>query len=144
MARPIFDRERAVRILVEAAATGDKKTCERWKITQRTLWNYRKRLHGDPELSAAFTALNREADRSWKMSRQKALEIGMRRLAELFENATDINELSRAVERLGNLDVASEALSVGASTDSESSKAPIDASHPAQKFADSKDSIIFS
>lgn len=123
MANPVFDRDRALKVLIDAEAFGDAKACAQWKITRQTLRNYRNRLAEDPELLQALAALRIKAERSWKRERQRFLARALKRASVLLKTEEDIDKVSRAIERIGNLDVASEALSGACRADSESPKA---------------------
>lgn len=49
---PKFDRETAARIIAEAVVGGDKATCSKHGLSERTLQRWRKRLEGDAVLAA--------------------------------------------------------------------------------------------
>jgi hypothetical protein len=118
-----MDRDRAIKIIIDAEQFGDANACKKWEITRQTLRNYRNRLDEDPELCQALAILRGKAERSWKRERQRFLGRALRRAAALLKNEEDLDKVSRAIERIGNLDVASEALSGGSSrTNSESSE----------------------
>lgn len=111
-----FDAERAARVLADAAEFGDAKAAEKWKITTRTVENYRARLRSDPVLSGSFARIEREETRDWHAARRRFLRAGVDKLRELIAQAgpDQLDDVSKALERIGNLDVASEALGVGA------------------------------
>ena len=46
----------------------------------------------------------------WKSVRTIALQIGLQRFAELAKDADDLDKLSKAIERIGNLDIAVQVL----------------------------------
>lgn len=52
--RTAFDLETIANILVDAYLTSVEETAEKYKITSRTIRNYRTRLQSDPELSQLF------------------------------------------------------------------------------------------
>lgn len=54
MPNPTFDAEKAAKMLAEASLFGDAKAAEKYKITPRTLRNYRKRLSEDADFSLIF------------------------------------------------------------------------------------------
>jgi len=139
VAAPKIDCEKVARILVSAVEIGnDGKAAEHWKIAPRTLRNYRKRLESDPELAAAFEKFSRLTNARIETERLQ-LELGWRkechatlrtmleaeraiagRMLALVEKCDDIEllakvseRLSRSTERIGQLDVATEALGVG-------------------------------
>lgn len=58
--------ERMAEILVDSFLSGDdRKTAERYGITDRTLRNWRKRLDTDPKLSEIFRAKKARASEGW-------------------------------------------------------------------------------
>ena len=113
MAAPTFDRERAIRILLDAQDMGDATACKRHKITVRTLERYRRRLVDDPELSQAVALKKAEIEQGWRRERLAALRTGLRKLDELFAKASmkQLRDLVGGVKILGELQVASEVLS---------------------------------
>jgi hypothetical protein len=116
MAAGGYDPDRAARILVDAAQFGDRKTAESWGITEKTIGNYRRRMSTDASLSDLFLEKKRAADASWQQTRIRCIRKGIDRLEVLFGKADQVEHIevvSRAIERLGNLDVASKVLDVG-------------------------------
>ena len=105
MAALRVDREKAIRVLIDAARLGDRKACAAHKISERTLRNYRTRFESDPELAAAFREKNAVEDRSWKAARRSALATGIRKLEALIEAAAadQIRDVAQAVKVLGEL-----------------------------------------
>lgn len=112
MASPKFDRDRALKILLDAQDMGDAKACKSWKITTQTLRNYRKRLADDPELLQALALKRAELEDGWKRERLEALRFGVRRLQELMAKATvkQLRDVAGAVKILGDLQVVSTVL----------------------------------
>lgn len=108
MATPRFDRDRAVRILVDAAAIGDAKACESWKISLRTLQNYRARLAGDPELSQAFAQKRTQLDNDWRIARRRFLNAAIAKVQVLVDQAgpDQIRDVVGAIKIIGDLEVA--------------------------------------
>lgn len=138
MAGPKFDRARAIRVLVDAEQFGDGKACETWGINRRTLTNYRERLRNDPELSHLFQKCRSEEEQDWKLARQRFLREGIDKLRELIAQATvkQLGTVAKAIELIGNLDVASQALShVSDIPNLESPTHPAYASHVASSNA---------
>lgn len=112
MASPTIDREKAIRVLLDAAVSGDRAACERAKIDERTLRRWRVKLGSDPELTAAFRAKNEVEDRSWKAARRQALAAGVRKLEALIEvaDSEQLRDVAMAVKVLGELEITQEAL----------------------------------
>lgn len=77
MPTPKFDRDRAAKILIDAATLGDAKACEKWNVTVRTLQNYRQRLAGDPELSQVFAEKKALQDKTWADEIPEMLKAGI-------------------------------------------------------------------
>lgn len=107
MATPKLDRDKAIRILIDAARLGNRKACELHKITERTLWNYRSRFEGDPALSEAFRVKNKAEDLTWKAARRSALTKGIQKLEALIDGALpdQIRDVANAVKVLGELEI---------------------------------------
>lgn len=112
MAAPKFDRDRAIRILLDAADMGDPKACKNYKITSQTLRNYRKRLENDAEFLQTFAVKKKELDEGWKLARRSALRAGIRKLEQLIERAgvKQLRDVAGAVKILGDLDVVANVL----------------------------------
>lgn len=79
---PAFDRERAAAILVDALYLGDQTAAEKWKVTSRTLRNYRERLATDPVFSAIFHEKRQASGALWAADLARALSAGIRPLTE--------------------------------------------------------------
>lgn len=107
MAAPTFDRDRALRILLDAFDLGDRKAAEHWKVSERTIRNYRERLAGDPELAGAFQQKRAELERDWRQARRRALRSGITRLEQLIQEAgvKQLRDVAGAVKILGDLEV---------------------------------------
>lgn len=124
MAAPKLDRERAIRILIDAAALGDRKACETHKISDRTLRNYRQRLENDPKLTEAFRKKNAAEDLSSRALRRITLAEVMHGIrAKVADPKTTMRDLVAAVEVLGDQDTA-ETILVGPGEDQPDSGAP--------------------
>ncbi|HEX2865258.1 MAG TPA: hypothetical protein VHN99_11870 [Deinococcales bacterium] len=113
-----LDRDRAAAILVDAAYLGDPKAAERWKITTRTIENYRARLKKDPELSAIFAQKRQAAEGDWKSELARALRTGVRRLARMLDEVQGsdleaIEAVTGAVKALSEIDLTREVLNAG-------------------------------
>lgn len=161
MAAPKIDYEKVARILVSAVELGsDRQAAEHWKIAERTLRNYKRRLESDPELAAAFQRFSRLTNARIETERLQ-LELGWRRechatlrkmlaaegaaadrLMALLPQTTDVETVAKvakllamSTERIGQLDVAREALGVGGS-DHQPSPAPAEDAGGADEGAD--------
>lgn len=125
MASPKFNRERAVRILVDAAALGDRTACEQHKISEKTLRRYRARLGAVPELSAAVQEKVKQDDLEWGAQRRAFLGEAIRKLRDLVGAATvdHIHEVTGAIKIIGELQQTSEHLGLdGGSGDDQPSR----------------------
>lgn len=134
MASPKFDRERALRVLVDAAQMGDRQAAERWKVSEKTVRNYRQRLSGDPSLAEAFRVKNAEVSEDWRRERLDFLRFGIGKLKQLVEQATpaQIRDVAGAVKIVGDLEVVAGALSVDQpGTDSQGAGPAAPPGHPA-------------
>ena len=109
------DADRAAKILVDAAAIGDRKAAEKWKVSERTIRNYRVALKKDANLAASYRENATEADRSWHLIRNRFLRDVTEHLRELCLSASSeqIADVRAAIKDIGELDLAREALGVG-------------------------------
>jgi hypothetical protein len=112
---PAFDRERAAAILVDALYLGDQTAAEKWKVTSRTLRNYRERLATDPVFSAIFHEKRQASGALWAADLARALSAGIRRLAEFAERASEpdletVRELRGIVRDLAEIAIIREVL----------------------------------
>jgi hypothetical protein len=107
MAAPTFDRDRALRVLVDAFDLGDATACQRHGISVRTLERYRVRLKGDPQLSEAVAQKKEELERDWRQARRRALRSGITKLEQLIQVAEvkQLRDVAGAVKILGDLEV---------------------------------------
>lgn len=135
MASPKFNRERALRILVDAVTLGDRTACEIHKISGKSLCRYRNRLGNDPELARAVREKSRQDDLEWGAQRKAFLSEGIRKMRELIGQATiaDLHAVTGAVKIVGELQVTVDTLNVGARADRES---PPDAGAPGEDGVD--------
>lgn len=126
-----FNLERAAKVLVDAEAMGDVQAAEKWKVDERTVRNYRRRLEVDPEFSAAFLEKQREAERAWHLIRNRFLRDVTEHLRTLClsAKAKQIADVRQAIKDIGELDLAREALGVG-SGDHQPRPPPPSASEP--------------
>lgn len=82
-----FNYERAATILAEAAFVDEQKILQRYKITQRTLYNYRQRLHHDPKLSEFFVQKKSVLEREWSNELAPAIREAIRFLQQAARKA---------------------------------------------------------
>lgn len=114
MAGARINRERVARILVEAEAIGnDLKAAKLLKISDRSIRNYRKLLGTDVPLAELFRVYSEEELRGWRLARVRALRRANERAVELIEKETDLDKVTRFIEKTGGVDMAGEALGVG-------------------------------
>lgn len=112
MAAPTFDRDRALRVLLDAFDLGDAQACARHKIALRTLQSYRKRLADDPELAEACAQKRAELEKGWREVRLRALRSGITKLEQLIQEAEvkQLRDVAGAVKILGDLEVVAAVL----------------------------------
>lgn len=68
-----LNRERAAAILVDAAYMGDEEAAKKWKVTVRTIFNYRERLKSDAILSELFHQKRAVAEVNWVSRLKKTM-----------------------------------------------------------------------
>jgi hypothetical protein len=116
-----FNADRAATILVDAAYLGDPRAAEKWKVTTRTIENYRARLKSDPHFSALFATKRAAAEGNWKHELGRALTTSIRKLAALIENTDPtilstpaaIEAVTGAVKALSEIAITGEVLNAG-------------------------------
>jgi len=116
-----IDKERAARIVVDSIALGNVAAADKWQISTKTVQRYRDRVADDPELSAFVRIKNAVAEVSWHAERTEFLKEATSRLRVLLKTEVDLDKVSRAIERVGNLDVAATVLHVGVRPNSQGS-----------------------
>ena len=83
-----INKEFAATILIEAAYTNDRATCEKYDISERTLRRYRQAIAKD-EVLAAFVRTKKIAiDNLWAEELRFTLNKGIRVLSECFESVS--------------------------------------------------------
>ena len=120
MAAPSFDKQRAIKILVDAEVFGVAKACKSWGCTDQSVRNYRKRLLTDPEFLEALGAKQQElikrrtlAETGWLEARTRSLRKTLKRADSLIATETDLDKVTRYLDKVGNLDIVSGVLGVG-------------------------------
>ncbi len=105
MARDQFNRERAARILAEAACIGDKKAAERNGVSDRSIRNYRLRMETDAELSALFQTKKKLIETEWRQEAITFLRTSIAKLGDMVQAAdnTQIREVAGAIKLVGEL-----------------------------------------
>lgn len=133
MAAPVFDRAKAVRALVDAIQFGDAQACAKNGIALRTLQSYRAKLSSDPELARARAKFASTESHGWAIDRHRFLRAATKKLTTMVEMAEpdQIRDVSEAIERIGNIDIAMHAL-LGDYADPEGQGPAEDAGGPAE------------
>lgn len=128
-----FNYERAAAILVDAAYLGDEETGKKWKVTTKTIKNYRARLKNDPILSQFFHRKRQVAESGWSTQLKRTLGRVLEKagvIAESIEpiitkedpetgfqeqvvNETALLLLVKAGKDLGEIALAMEVLNAG-------------------------------
>lgn len=113
MAKPNFNQEFAVTVLLEAIFATDQKACEKFGITDRTLRNYKKRLQTDEEFSAFFRNRKKVFDSQWAEDLNPALRSSIRTIESIakkieadsvvWKNPRTLEALARATEVVGEI-----------------------------------------
>ncbi|MFA4974154.1 MAG: hypothetical protein WC683_16210 [bacterium] len=125
MATPKFDRDRAIRIVVDAVQMGDAQACAFHKVALRTLQSYRKRLAGDPELAQAHAVKKEQDTLEWDAQRRAFLAEGFAKIRELIKNADlkNLRDVVGALKIAGELQVTVDTLHVSPGANQQSPKA---------------------
>jgi hypothetical protein len=122
-----FQPERAARVLLDALTMGDGPAAEKHGITTRTVQNHRDRLATDPAFSLLFQSLKAKEDSDWRTVRLRFLRKAIAKLETLVEGATSpdrIRDTAEAIRVVGELQIASDALSVDQLPDQPGARAP--------------------
>lgn len=119
MADPRFNRDKAVAALVYAAEHGDANACEHFRLSLRTLQNYRRRLSADWDLVRKLAQTRRRLDEDWSMARRRFLNqtIPHLQLLVLRAGVDDIAMVCLAIKTVGELEVVSGVLGTDATDD---------------------------
>lgn len=148
MAAPSFDKQRAIKVLVDAEVFGVSKACKRWGCTDQTVRNYRKRLLNDPEFLEALGSKQQEllkqrsiAEAGWLSARTRSLRKTLKRADALIANETDLDKVTRYLDKVGNLDIVSGVLGVGVPNPGEDQEPAEDAGRPGQEEASRPDQL---
>lgn len=123
--------ERAAAILVDAAYLGDEEAAKKWKITVRTIYNYREKLKTDAKLSELFKRKRALAEGSWVSELKRALRTTLHKATMIVEciepvevietelgqeqrvNVPALRTLIAAGKELGEIAIALEVLNAG-------------------------------
>ena len=105
MAAPVFDRDRAARILVDAELFGIETTCDKWQISRRTLERYREKLRDDPGLSQVVAQKKRLVDEGWQRDACSLVKKTLAKLEALVGAATveNIRDVAGVLKIAGDL-----------------------------------------
>ena len=148
MAAPSFDKARAIKVLVDAEVFGVAKACKRWGCTDQTVRNYRKRLLNDPEFLEALGAKQQElikrrtlAETGWLEARTRSLRKTLKRADSLIATETDLDKVTRYLDKVGNLDIVSGVLGVGVPNPGEDQEPAENAGRPGQEEASRPDQL---
>lgn len=80
-------RDRAAKLLVEAATLGDKATAKKHGVSLRTLQRWRKQLEGDSALSQAVASKKAKVEEGWADEIPGALRAAIAFLTKAAEQA---------------------------------------------------------
>lgn len=114
MSGPRLDNERLALIIVEAMFFGDERTADRWSITPRTIYNYRKRLHNNSELSELFINKKREFESEWANDVPATIRMAMdyirRATQELSVTPEGLHAVTGAFKIVSEIGIAKEVM----------------------------------
>lgn len=81
-----LNHERAAAILVDAAYLGDDAAAKKWKITTRTIINYRALLRTNPSFSQIFQRKRQAAEGNWVSGLRRTLGAVMETSRAIVES----------------------------------------------------------
>jgi len=107
-----FDRERASRVLAEAAYATDKSVAKRNSTTTRSIENWRQRMATDDVLADMYRTKVALLDGDWATAAVDFLRTGIEKLQQLVDQAQpdQIHEVAGAIKIVGELQVVRETL----------------------------------
>ena len=110
MARPTFDRDRAIRVLIDAMHLGDAEAAKLHGISAASVGRYRRRLKDAPELIEAAQVEKQANSADWR-ERLKAVKLAvLAKVEEAAGKSDNLYHLSGALKILSDADVAERAL----------------------------------
>lgn len=98
MARPTFDRDKAIRVLLDAMHLGDEGAAKLHKISRRSVINYRKRIGDAPELAQAFAAEKKANQETWREQLSETQRFLLGRVKALAEKSDNLFHVSGALK----------------------------------------------
>jgi hypothetical protein len=122
-----FPYERASTILAEADIFGEDLTAKRWRISPRTIFNYRQKSRVDQKLKESVGTKKKLLTDQWGKDCVKSVKLALRTLDEIIPRATEVlsgdleaakayaavlHAVAGAVKVVGELSLASEALNL--------------------------------
>ena len=135
----VWNIDRARLVVIDASILGTNEAASRWGLSHESVGRYKRRLEGDAVLAKMKSEILSALELGWKAERQQYLRAAVTKLREITEDATidHMDVLSRAIERVGNLDIAAEALGENVrpqpiGDDSESAETATDADEGAE------------
>ncbi len=110
MARPSFDRDKAIRVLIDAMHLGDDGAAKLHGIHPASVVRYRRRLRDAPELLEAARAEKEANSTDWReqLAAVKLKVLG--KLSGAVESCTDVYKLSGALKILADADLGERSL----------------------------------
>lgn len=113
-----LDVVRAARALVDAHQIGDAKAAAAAGVSKRSVQIWRTQLGTNAELRIAYELRLEQRETAWTQERVEALRVVLARAVELAKTETDLDKLTRFVDKVGGVDVAGKVLSaVGSAGD---------------------------
>lgn len=106
-----FNLDRAAKVLADAEILGVSRAAVKWGCTRRTVQNYRKRAANDEVFAQLYLRTLAKFDGEWQAESIRTLRVLLAMLREKAGEA-DFKDLAVAIEQVGGLHVAREALGV--------------------------------
>lgn len=113
MARPIFNRELAARVLALAEQVGDIEAAKHFGVSTKSVTRYRARVVQDAELSRLVAERKHELEansKGWAEDASSFMSEAIRRLRQLLPTA-GMREVVGAIKIIGELDITRKVLS---------------------------------
>lgn len=112
MARPTFDRDKALQVVIDAEHLGDAGAAKKHRISVRTVIRYRERVRADPKLSEAVLAEKASNMKAWRGQLEAARQKLLTRVVELAANSDNLFHVSGALKIVADATNADQVITV--------------------------------
>lgn len=115
--KPAPDPERIAAIVTDADMLGVECACRKWKISRRTLVNYRARVRADAQTAQLCASKKSALGRTWLEATDAARHKILERVVELSSQSRDLHEVAGALKIVTDASVAERVVIDGLQSD---------------------------